>query len=502
MLKIKQYLPLILTTIVTSALTVLVCEKYIIRERIVYGASDYSNANFNGYNQKPGSKAMLTNFMNGGDFPNFRAAAQKAMPSAVHIKGMVRSRGGRFDSLFGGAGESSGSGVIITPDGYIITNNHVVEGSEDLKVNLADNREFSAEIIGTDPSTDLALIKIDAKALGDELLTPMEFGNSDELEVGDWVLAVGNPFNLNSTVTAGIVSAKGRNIDILPGEYSIESFIQTDAAVNPGNSGGALINPYGQLVGINSAIMTKTGRYEGYSFAIPVNLVKKVMRDLREFGEVQRGLLGVYIKNVDDATAKKQSMTNLDGVLLERVKSGEAAEEAGLKEGDVIIAANGIKVKTHPELQELVAQFRPGDKIDLEYLRDGKSSHATITLRNAQNTTALGKPLGNKSANDDSKLSNDALLKKIGADIRDLTSDEKAKFKYSKGAVVTSIKKDGSASKTNMEPGFIITKVDNQPVESAAEAIALIKIGGETVTLEGYYEEFKNDGFYSYLLKK
>ncbi|MBK7406652.1 MAG: trypsin-like peptidase domain-containing protein [Saprospirales bacterium] len=260
-----------------------------------------------------------------------------------------------------------GSGVILSSDGYIATNYHVVEGASRIQVTLSDKRELAGKVVGTDPTTDLALLKVRATGLH-----AVSFANSDEVRIGEWALAIGNPFNLTSTVTAGIVSAKARNINILPGTYSIESFIQTDAAVNPGNSGGALVNDRGALIGINSAIMSEGGTYEGYSFAIPSNLVSKVMSDLKEYGKVQRALLGVNIAEVNEFVARDLNLPLIAGVLVRSVTPGGSAEEAGLKAGDVILKVNGIDTNSVPELQEQVARFRPGDAITLEYVREGR----------------------------------------------------------------------------------------------------------------------------------
>jgi S1-C subfamily serine protease len=262
---------------------------------------------------------------------------------------------------------SGGSGVIMSPDGYVITNNHVIDGGGKIEVTLLNKRTYAAEIVGKDPTTDLALLKIDAFGL-----PAIRYGNSDEVQVGQWVLAVGNPFNLTSTVTAGIVSAKGRNINILQGLYSVESFIQTDAVVNPGNSGGALVNREGELVGINSAIMSETGGYEGYSFAIPSNLVKKIMADLKQHGSVQRAILGVRIMDVNEEIAADFDLPAVEGVYVRSVDAGSSAEKAGINKNDVLIGINGIKTKSVPELQEQIARFRPGDTVTLDILRSGR----------------------------------------------------------------------------------------------------------------------------------
>lgn len=306
----------------------------------------------------PAAPAQLVNYkattINAPD--GFIQTCERVTPAVVNIT-----------SFSGGYRTAGGSGVIISSDGYIITNFHVVEGSNRVTVTFNNRRELPAKVIGADPTTDLALIKVTA-----EDLDAISFGDSDEVQVGEWVLAIGNPFNLASTVTAGIVSAKARNINILQGAYSIESFIQTDAVVNPGNSGGALVNARGELVGINTAIITESGGYEGYSFAIPSNLVYKVVSDLREFGRVQRAILGVNIQEIDDALAADLELPQVAGVLIQSVQSGSSAEESGLRAGDVIVKVNGVHTNSVPELQEQVARFRPGDRVDLEFIRNGR----------------------------------------------------------------------------------------------------------------------------------
>lgn len=288
---------------------------------------------------------------------DFVSVSEKATSSVVNITTMGTT----------GYRVASGSGVIISSDGYIITNNHVVEDGYSFEVSLFDKRTLNARLVGKDPSTDLALIKVNARNL-----IPMNYGNSDFVKIGEWVLAVGNPFNLTSTVTAGIVSSKARNINILRGAYSIESFIQTDAVVNPGNSGGALVNTRGELIGINTAILSESGGYEGYSFAIPSNLVRKVIQDLRQYGSVQRAILGVSIAEVSDEIAANLSLPTVAGVYINDVNRGSSAADAGLQSGDVIISINGIPTNSIPELQEQVALFRPGDRINLEYFRNGR----------------------------------------------------------------------------------------------------------------------------------
>ncbi len=289
--------------------------------------------------------------------PDFTVVAKQVTGTVVSVSALSAT----------GYRMSSGSGVVISSDGYIITNYHVVEEGQKFEVVLQDKRTLAARVVGIDESTDLALLRVNAVNL-----KFLPIGDSDRLEVGEWVLAVGNPFDLNSTITAGIVSAKARNINVLKDQYSIESFIQTDAVVNPGNSGGALINMRGELVGINTAIISENGGYEGYSFAIPSNLVRKVVTDLREYGEVKRAILGVNIADVNAQIATELSLPSVEGVYVTNVNQGSSAYEAGLRAGDVIVSVNGAKVVSVPELQEQVALFRPGDRVSLEFYRSGR----------------------------------------------------------------------------------------------------------------------------------
>lgn len=321
---------------------------------------------------------------------DFTAAAELTMPAVVHIMSKQTKtktetqpkESSPFDFFFGPSTrmpkQGTGSGVIIDGEGYIVTNNHVVDFADEITVTLYDQRKFKAKKIGTDPSTDLALLKIEA-----EDLPVLEFGNSDNVKVGEWVLAVGNPFNLTSTVTAGIISAKGRNIDILGGGTAIESFLQTDAAVNPGNSGGALVDDEGKLVGINTAIASQTGSYSGYSFAVPASIVQKVVKDLKEFGTAQRGFMGVSIQSLDSELAKELKIDIVEGVHIADVQDGGAADKAGMKMDDIVTKINGRVVKTAPELQELVGRNRPGDEVEVTVNRDGKLETLYIILKGA-----------------------------------------------------------------------------------------------------------------------
>jgi len=423
---------------------------------------------------------------------SFTEAAQLSRPAVVHIQSKSNSEYDIFDM-----GSASGSGVIMTDDGYIITNNHVIEGSKEVKVTLNDRRSFSAKVIGTDPSTDLAVIRIKEGELKGKKLATLEWGNSDIMQVGEWVLAVGNPFNLTSTVTAGIISAKGRNIDILEGNYSVESFIQTDAAVNPGNSGGALVDVRdGKLIGINTAIITKSGRYEGYSFAVPANLVKKVMTDLIEFGEVKRGFLGVTIKDVDNKIADANKMDNLEGVFVEKVSDNGAAATGGLKKGDVIVKVNGVKVSSAPELQEQVALFRPDNTITVEYLREGKIFEADIILKDQNNSpdVANSKKTGKKFKNKSS------LLEDLGMKAETVSVDLQKKLNIKGGVMVKSLTDDSPLQSTNMENAFIITSVNEELVTSLQDFIDLIFAAEGEITIGGFYEKY--EGEYTYVFSK
>lgn len=309
---------------------------------------------------------------------DFTSVAERTTPGVVHIKTTSQGGSGLQGESWqgGGNGGSSGSGVIISQDGYIVTNYHVIEGSTSIEVILNNRRNLQAQIIGTDPSTDLAVIKVN-----NTNLSYIPFGDSDKLRVGEWVMAVGNPFNLASTVTTGIVSAKGRNINILEDNMAIESFVQTDAAVNPGNSGGALVNLSGQLIGVNTAIATPTGYYAGYAFAVPVNIVRKVVTDIVEFGEVKRGFLGVSIRGIDGKLAQKYELDAVEGVLVATVNINSAAANAGIEEGDIILEVEGVKVNSAPELQERISLHRPGARVSLLVKRSGENIRKEVLLK-------------------------------------------------------------------------------------------------------------------------
>ncbi len=370
--------------------------------------------------------------------------------------------------------QGAGSGVIISQDGYIVTNNHVIEGADRIKVHLNDRRSFDAKVIGRDPSTDIALLKVEAEGLD-----VLRYGNSDDVKVGEWVLAVGNPMNLTSTVTAGIVSAKARNINLLqydPGRdiFPIESFIQTDAAVNPGNSGGALVNVTGELVGINTAIASTTGQYAGYSFAVPVNIVKKVASDLLEFGTVQRAYLGVTIRDVDQKLAEENDLGRIRGVYVNGLTDGGAAEKAGLKAGDVIVRVGNVEVNNVPQLQEQVGRFRPGERVPVTVVRSGREQVMELTL------------LGKDGSRTVARKEESTVRSSLGAEFRDVDAQELKALKLDHGVKVGTLEA-GKLRSSGIKEGFIITRIDQDPVRKPAdiERILASKRGG--VLIEGYY---------------
>lgn len=406
-------------------------------------------------------------------------AAEVATQSVVYIKVSSTSRQTQmqeidpFSDFFGdffGRGQRSpqqrqapkrsgaGSGVILSADGYIVTNNHVVEDADEILVKLNDNREYKGRIIGLDKSTDLALLKIEAKDL-----KPVTVGSSESLKVGEWVLAIGNPYGFTSTVTAGIVSAKARS---LQGNTTMESFIQTDAAINPGNSGGALVNVKGELVGINAMLYSQTGSYSGYGFAIPTTIMNKVVKDLREFGAVQRALIGVAGTDVSsyiDAQKEKGKEADLgilNGFYIEEVSADGAAEEAGLKRGDVITEIDGAKVEKFGNLQEIMAAHRPGDKIRITYVRKKKTYTATLTLRNVQGTTSKIESVDTES---------------MGAALRPLTDAEKSELGLKNGIIVSSIKA-GKLQDAGLSKGIIITQVNDKVINSVSDFEEAVKV--------------------------
>jgi len=419
---------------------------------------------------------------------NFVAAAQQVTPAVVHVTSSITIQGsGSMDPLeefFGfrnprqqapREGRGFGSGVIISEDGYIVTNNHVIDNASTVTIALEDNRRYTARVIGTDPTTDLALLKIEEKNL-----PFVKFGNSDDAQVGEWVLAVGNPFNLNSTVTAGIISAKARNIGILRDENNnlqVESFIQTDAVVNRGNSGGALVNLAGELIGINTAIASQTGSFSGYSFAVPTSIVKKVMDDLLEYGTVQRGLLGVQIIDVspeiEEMVGEKINATR--GVYVAEVNEGSGGEDAGLKKGDVIIGIDGQTTYNTSRLQEMVARKRPGDKVEVKYLRDGKEMTTTATLKNPSGDTKVVVKEVPKTSEYN------------GVTFEDVTANIRQRLQLEGGASIISVDNEAWIE-AGVKEGFIVTRVGRTKINNASDLVdTLKKHEGQEVSILGVY---------------
>lgn len=410
---------------------------------------------------------------------DFTRAAASTVNAVVSIKSTTmqqqRSSGSMEEELFRyffGQGRRDytpqprvgmGSGVIISEDGYIVTNNHVIDQANKIEVTLNDKRSFEATLIGCDPVTDLALLKIDA-----EKLPIVRFGDSDKLQVGEWVLAVGNPFQLNSTVTAGIVSAKSRNLGMIApsSRMGIESFIQTDAAVNPGNSGGALVNTAGELVGINTAIYSETGNYAGYSFAIPTSIVSKVITDLKQYGTVQRAMLGVSIMEMNDQLAKEKKIELRKGVYVAEVSERSAALEAGLESGDVIVAINGVATPTVAILQEQIARYRPGDKVKIEYFRGKDKKEADATLKNSDGNTEV------------TKASN---IDMLGATLKEASDELKNKLRIRGGVEVTKVK-EGQFKKAGIRDGFVILDINGERIMNVknVEAVFQALMRGET----------------------
>ena len=426
--------------------------------------------------------------------PDFVDAAERSVDAVVHIMTKVVRQSSTYDDFFGALlgqiygypGQTRnntmvayGSGVVLTPDGYIVTNNHVVEGADEVEVTFNNKVKKVATVIGTDPTTDLALSKVDASDL-----PYLTFGDSDNVRIGEWVLAVGNPFNLTSTVTAGIVSAKARNLSILGEGTSVESFIQTDAAVNPGNSGGALVNTKGELVGINAAIASHTGSYEGYSFAIPSNIVRKVVDDLLLYGTTQRGYLGVQIAEITQELADREGLENIEGVYVVEVTEGGAAKLAGMKSGDVITAINGKKVNSTTQLKESVGQYRPGDKIDVEVNRNGHHHHYELTLLNEAGNVDVVKK-GDSFYNSE-----------FGLMLQPINQNDMSRLNISSGLKIVEIRQ-GRFKNSGIPVDFVITKVngivvnDKTDLENAQKSRRTRR-----TTIEGVYPNGMNATFY------
>ena len=411
------------------------------------------------------------------DYPDFTYAAESAVDAVVYVKVTVKDVTRRipnsiFDFFFGYEGTpqerervGSGSGVIIRPDGYIVTNNHVVEDASKIEVTLNNNKTFEAQLIGTDPATDVALIKIDAQGL-----PVIPFGDSDNLRLGDWVIAIGSPYDLRSTITAGIVSAKGRSMPNYDGEFKIESFIQTDAAVNPGNSGGALVDKAGNLVGINTAIVSQTGSYTGYSFAIPSNIVKKIAFDLIDYGSVKRAVLGVTMRQLDDKLAAELKLSSPNGVYIVEVLKGSAADEAGMREKDVIVAIDSVKVTNASEVQEQVNKFHPGDKTVITVVRDGKEKTLDVTFKG--------------TAAENGSVDEEGGVAFYGARLKQAPKETLERLDIKHGVEIVSVG-PGKVMDAGVSEGFIIMYVNDEPVSKPQDVIDIIKKSKRAVFVEG-----------------
>lgn len=474
----KKYLSFFIVAI-AGGIVALIAYSYIAKDsfqtKIVYSDSPYT---------------FVNNNLPNGDLPDFTFAAQKTINAVVHVKTVFshnNSEYNLFDFFFGPKsnqtipdfGVSSGSGVIISENGHIITNNHVIEHSNKIEVVLNDKRKFEAKLIGTDPTTDIALLKIDA-----EDLPYLLFGNSDNLTVGEWVLAVGNPFNLTSTVTAGIVSAKGRNIRALPARMAIESFIQTDAVVNPGNSGGALVNKNGNLVGINTAIASHTGFFAGYSFAVPVSIARKVVEDLIEFGEVQRAMLGVSIRDVDAEIAKELNLDKIEGVMVVEILAESAASEAGIRKNDIITRIAGVLVNNVSELQEQVSKYRPGEKVKVTFRRNNKEKTAIVTLKNKYGNT---------------QIVNRDLHTVLGAKFSEVSEEIKQKLEIETGVEITALS-EGKLKNKGMKQGFIIITINGEKTEKPEDVYRILRNANGGVFIKGIYPDGTKD-YYAFGLK-
>ena len=490
----KNILSTFMAALIASLVT-LASYHYLVKDKQTIQVEPATQTKFATYleEDRPASSAAAVPF-------DFTVAAAKVTPSVVHITStqgaMAQNGPGQederlqqipemFRDFFGdsfrgmpqqrGPRMGSGSGVIISSDGYIATNNHVVADADELTVMLTDNRSYTAKVIGTDPTTDIALIKID-----EENLPALTLANSDNVKVGEWVMAAGNPLmGLNSTVTAGIVSATGRSIDILrqsAGNYAIESFIQTDAAVNPGNSGGALTNVDGDLVGINTAIMSPTGSYAGYSFAVPSNIVKKVVDDLKEYGKVQRALIGVQIVDVNAATAEKFDLDMTRGVYVDSVMDGGAGDEGGLEVGDVIIRVDEKTTNKSADLQSYVGRKRPGDQVTVTVMRDGDETTLNLTLKGREDEAMVA---SNTRSTE---------LESLGAQFQELDEETLSELGVDHGVQVVRTY-PGKLRQQGVRPGFVITRVANKSVKSLDDLTEVVKGEKGGVLIEGFYPD-------------
>lgn len=488
-MKMKQVLGVVVLSVASTFGTMWGYHHFTQSDTYVYSSSANDSgkapANYAHFNEKTDGIAAL----------DFTPASASAIPATVHIKTKTTRVASNnlprrspladlfdldMDDMFGDRQRSlpqmaSGSGAIISEDGYIVTNNHVVAGADDLTVTLSNKKSFKAKIIGADPASDLAVIKIEAKGL-----PFLMYGNSDELKVGQWVLAIGYPLTLETTVTAGIISAKGRTLDInrRQSDNPVESFIQTDAAVNPGNSGGPLVNTEGKLIGINSAIASPTGAYAGYSFTIPVNIVKKIIADLMKFGTVQRAYLGIEYPptNISEEERQKNGIESGEGVYVLNVRDQGAASAAGIKKGDVITKIDGLPVLNGADMVGQIATHRPGDKVTITYRREGKEITSNVTLKNISGTTDVVKT---------------SVLDKLGADFKNLSKEGAKELGVNGGVVISSIGNKGILSKVRVQEGYVILKANGTEVKTVDEFKKVLEGASGSVKLEGVYPGYE-----------
>ncbi len=478
-----KLIPVIVTAALTSVMTLFVVSNF--QEKVPYigTAATPQHLPVNYVSNNAGTASAMG--------VNFENAAESSVKAVVHIKTttagrtIVANSNDVFSRMFGPQQyyippqQEAGSGVVISPDGYIVTNNHVVANGEEVTVTFNNRYTANAKVVGKDPATDIAVLKIDGKSD----LDYMEFGNSDDAKLGQWVLAVGYPLTLDATVTAGIISAKGRSIGVNKQQSAIESFIQTDAAVNPGNSGGALVNTYGQLIGINSAIASPTGSYAGYSYAIPSNIVRKAVNDLMQYGTVQRAYMGVSY--VDGATAspemvQKYGLDKTNGVYVSDVRGGAA--KAGLAKGDYITHINGQPVNNSSEVQGQIARFHPGDNVSVGYLRNGKSYTTNVLLTNVSGTTNIIKA--------------GSTIKLLGATFRPMNDDEKSKYYVNGGAVVTDPGNGLLSKQAHIRKGFIVTSVNNSTITGVSDLQQAIA-QGRNLQIGGFYPGYQGMSYYA-----
>src|SRR5690554_3306669 len=488
--KTKNVLLIVLVAVVSSIVTLLGYNTKNKNNRFFGGNEEVTSsqeirAYANSFDQD--RNVVLTNLTTSEGYPDFTEAAARSVDGVVHVKTKSISQQqyiNPFDFFFGFGDRSPaqpreqvgfGSGVIISKDGYIITNNHVVDRATEVSVSLNDNREFTAKVVGNDPQSDLALLKIE----GDDF-PYLTFGNSDALQVGEWVLAVGNPFNLTSTVTAGIVSAKNRG-NVMGGGLGIQSFIQIDAAVNPGNSGGALVNTRGELVGINTAIFSQTGNFTGYAFAVPISIAGKIAADLKEYGAVQRAYLGIQVPNIENIRRedpeKARELSQIKGVMVEDFGERSSAKAAGIQKGDILTAINNVPIRNFAELQSQLNRFRPGDKISVTVDRNGNNRNFNVELKNDAGNTEITRSTDPVSA--------------LGATFKPVPEETKRKLGISSGIEIASVDNNGLFKKEGINKGFIIMRMNNTPVNSESDVnriIAATKTREDKVLLvAGFY---------------